>query len=94
MVIPGGRAPEYLRLNDSVIKIVNHFFEEKKPIATICHGIQILAATEYLKGRKVSCYPACSIEVKISGGTFEDIGDEEALVDGNLVTAKAWPAHA
>jgi protease I len=93
LVIPGGRAPEYIRLNPRVLEIVRHFANAKKPIATICHGAQVLAAAGVLKGRICSCYPAISPEVTGSGGTFSDIGVTEAVVDGNLVSAPAWPAH-
>lgn len=93
LVIPGGRAPEYLRLNPRVLEIVRHFANAKKPIASICHGAQILAAAGVLEGRSCSCYPAVSPEVTRAGGKFADIGMAEAHVDGNLVTAPAWPAH-
>ncbi len=93
LVIPGGRAPEYLRLNPKVITIVKHFAEKNKPIAAICHGIQVLTAAGAVKGRIASCYPACSPEITLAGGTFIEKGWDEAHVDGNLVTAPAWPAH-
>ncbi len=93
LILPGGRAPEYLRLNSDVIKFTKHFLEKNKPIAAICHGIQILTATEAIKDRNLACYPACAPELKNSGATYADIGMEDACVDGNLVTAKAWTAH-
>ena len=93
LVIAGGRAPEYLRLNENVLKAVRHFFDEDKPVAAICHGPQILAAAGVLKGRKVSAYPAVGPEVKLAGATFATIGIDQAITDGNLVTAPAWPAH-
>ncbi|HEY1481911.1 MAG TPA: DJ-1/PfpI family protein [Candidatus Acidoferrum sp.] len=93
LVIPGGRAPEYLRLNPRVLEIVRHFATTKKPIAALCHGAQILAAAGILHGKKCSCYPACSPEVTLAGGTFVDVPMTEAVVDGNLVTGPAWPAH-
>jgi deglycase len=93
LVIPGGRAPEYLRLNPRVLEIVRHFANAKKPIASICHGAQILAAAGVLEGKSCSCYPAVSPEVTRAGGKFADIGMTEAQVDGNLVSAPAWPAH-
>lgn len=93
LVIPGGRAPEYLRLNDAVLDIVRHFFQAGKPVAAICHGAQILAAAGVVRDRTVSCYPACAPEVKTGGGRFADIGVDQAVTDGNLVTAPAWPAH-
>ena len=93
LVIPGGRAPEYLRLNERVIEIVQEFDAAKKPIAAVCHGAQILAAADVLKGRLCSAYPACAPEVKQAGGTYAEIGVTEAVTDGHLVTAPAWPAH-
>jgi protease I len=93
LVIPGGRAPEYLRLNPRVIEIVRYFAVAAKPIASICHGAQILAAAGVLSGRACSCYPAVSPEVTRAGGTFIDLPMDAAYVDGNLVSAPAWPAH-
>ena len=93
LVVPGGRAPEYLRLNDDVLARVRHFFDAGKPVAAICHGPQLLAAAGVLKGRRVSAYPACAPEVAASGGSFADIAVTDAVTDGNLVTAPAWPAH-
>jgi protease I len=93
LVIPGGRAPEYIRLNARVLEIVRHFANAKKPIASICHGAQVLAAAGVLEGRKCSCYPAVSPDVTRAGGTFADVAMTEAVVDGNLVSAPAWPAH-
>lgn len=93
LVLPGGRAPEYLRLNEGVLAIIRHFAGEDKPIAAICHAAQMLAAAGVLKGRKVSAYPACAPEVELAGGTFTPVEMTEAVVDRNLVTAPAWPAH-
>ena len=93
LVIPGGRAPEYIRLNDTVLKMVSHFAEANKPIAAVCHGAQVLAAAGVLKGRSCSAYPAVGPDVQIAGGEFMDIPVDQAHVDGNLVTAPAWPAH-
>ena len=93
LVLPGGRAPEYLRLDAKVLEMVRHFARENKPIAAICHAAQILSAAGVVKGKKVSCYPACSPEVELAGGTFASCEMTEAVVDGNLVTAPAWPAH-
>ena len=93
LVIPGGRAPEYIRLNPRVLEIVRHFAAAKKPIAAVCHGAQVLAAAGVLEGKKCSCYPAVSPEVTRAGGTFAELAMTEAVVDGNLVTAPAWPAH-
>jgi protease I len=93
LVIPGGRAPEYLRLNSDVLDIVRHFFERNKPTAAICHGPQILTAAGVVKGRTVSSYPAVGPEVTLGGGTAADIPVDQAVTDGALVTAPAWPAH-
>ena len=93
LVIPGGRAPEYLRLNAKVLELVRHFDKEGKPIAALCHGPQILAAAGVLKGRKVNCYPACAPEVGLAGGTFVSLDFTEATVDAKLVTGPAWTAH-
>ena len=93
LVIPGGRAPEYLRMNDRVVEIVREFDHAKKPIAAVCHGAQLLAAANVLKGRLCSAYPACAVEVKLAGGQYADIAVTEAVTDGHLVTAPAWPAH-
>ncbi|MFY9747910.1 MAG: DJ-1/PfpI family protein [Acidobacteriaceae bacterium] len=93
LVLPGGRAPEYLRLDQNVLAIICHFANEQKPIAAICHAAQLLAAAGVLKGRRVSAYPACAPEVELAGGTYAPIEMTAALTDGNLVTAPAWPAH-
>lgn len=93
LLIPGGRAPEYLRLNDRVLNIVRHFAAHKKPIAAVCHGAQLLAAAGVLDGRECSAYPACAPEVTLAGGRYQTIPVDSAHTDGNLVTAPAWPAH-
>jgi protease I len=93
LVIAGGRAPEYLRLNDKVIDIVRYFFSHNKPVAAVCHGIQILTAANVVKGRKLTAYPAVGPEVTLAGGEFQAIAADKAFVDGNLVTSPAWPGH-
>jgi protease I len=93
LVIPGGRAPEYIRLNDKVLDIVQHFAKANKPIAAICHAAQVLVAAGVVKGRSCSCYPAVGPDVKRAGGEYVNIPVDKAHVDGNLVTAPAWPAH-
>ncbi len=93
LVIPGGRAPEYIRLNEAVLKTVRHFSDANKPIAAICHGAQVLAAAGVLQGKACSAYPAVGPDVTRAGGEFVDIPVDQAHVDGNLVTAPAWPAH-
>ncbi len=93
LVIPGGRAPEYLRLDERVLDMVRHFVEHEKPIAVICHGAQLLAAAVSLKGWRVSAYPACAPDVRLAGGDFAEIGVDQAITSGNMVSAPAWPAH-
>lgn len=93
LLIPGGRAPEYLRLNAQVLALVQAFDKAGKPIAAVCHGAQLLAAAGMLKGRECSAYPACGPEVTLAGGRYMDIAVDQAHVQGNLVTAPAWPAH-
>jgi len=93
LVIPGGRAPEYIRLNENVLKVVKHFAEANKPIAAICHGIQVLTAAGVVSGKTLTAYPAVGPEVKAAGGKWVEIAVDKAIADGNLVTAPAWPAH-
>jgi len=93
LVIPGGRAPEYLRLNLRVIEIVHHFSKTNKPIAALCHGAQILATADVIQGKKCSAYPAVGPEVTQAGGTYVNLAMTDAIADGNLVTGPAWPAH-
>ncbi|MEZ6155337.1 MAG: DJ-1/PfpI family protein [Candidatus Scalinduaceae bacterium] len=93
LVIPGGRSPEYLRLNERVLEIVRHFSEVNKPIAAICHGVQLLAAAGALQGKSCTAYPAVAPEVTRAGGKWVEVPIDKAHVDGNLVTAPAWPAH-
>lgn len=93
LVIPGGRAPEYIRLNKRVLEIVRHFAGENKPIAAVCHGAQVLAAADVIKGKNCAAYPACRPDVENAGAEYADIDVDDAIVDGNLVTAPAWPAH-
>jgi protease I len=92
LMIPGGRAPEYIRMNARVLEIVRYFTKENKPVAAICHAPQVLAAAGVLKGRKCSSYPATSPDVTLAGGTYVDVGMADAVVDGNLVSGPAWPA--
>ena len=93
MVIPGGRAPEYIRLHPRVLEIVRHFASANKPLAALCHGAQVLAAANVLEGKKCTCYPAVSPDVALAGGTYAEVAMTEAVVDGNLVTGPAWPAN-
>lgn len=93
LVLTGGRAPEYLRLDHKVLEMTRHFAHHNKPIAAICHGIQILTAADVVRGRTLTAYPAVAPEVTIAGGHYESVNVYEAVTDGNLVTAPAWPAH-
>lgn len=93
LVIPGGRAPEYLRTVAGVLPLVQHFAQAGKPIAAICHGAQLLAAAGVIRGKRVSAYPACAAEVELAGASYADIPVDQAVTDGVLVTAPAWPAH-
>lgn len=89
LVVPGGRAPEYLRTYDAVIEAVQHFFEEDKPVAALCHGPQILAAADVLEGYEMTAYPAVRAECEAAGCSWVD----GVVRDGNLVTGQAWPDH-
>ncbi len=93
LVLPGGRAPEYLRLNARVLEIVRHFAEADKPIAALCHGIQILTAARVIEGKTCTAYPAVAPEVRAAGGKWQDCAVDKAVTSGKLVTAPAWPAH-
>ena len=93
LVVPGGRAPEYLRLDENVLEMVRHFDAAGKPIAAICHGLQLLATAGVLEGKRCTAYPACGPEVTAAGGVYVEVPVTEAVVDGSLVTAPAWPAH-
>jgi len=90
LVIPGGRAPEYIRNNSDCQKIVRHFFEQHKPVAQLCHAGLVLAACGVLKGRRTAAYPALEPDIKAAGAEFVN-GD--AVVDGNMISARAWPDH-
>ena len=94
LLIAGGRAPEYLRLNPAVLSLVRHFAEARKPIAAVCHGPQILTAADVIRGKNIAAYPAVAPEIRLAGAEYADIPVDRAVVDGNFVTAPAWPAHA
>jgi protease I len=93
LVIPGGRAPEYIRREPKVLELVRHFFERNKPVAAICHGLQVLSTAGVLQGRTVTAYPAVGPEIILAGARYEEVPVDKAVVDGKLVTAPAWPAH-
>ena len=94
LILPGGTVnPDKLRVDEDAVAFVRDFVESGKPVAAICHGAQLLAAAGVIKGRSCSAYPACAPEVRLAGGTYAEIGIDQAYTDGNLVTAPAWPAH-
>lgn len=93
LYVCGGRAPEYIRLNEGVILATKYFFEKNLPVAAICHGIQILTAADVVRGKSLTAYPAVGPEVTLAGGTFKEINADEAFTDGNLTTSPAWPGH-
>lgn len=95
LVIPGGRSPEYLRLNEKVLDIVRHFAKANKPIASICHGQQLLTAAGVVEGKRCTSYPAVRPELILAGAKWQEVNAtfSNAYVDGNLVTAAAWPGH-
>lgn len=93
LYITGGRAPEYIRLNQTILEWTRYFFDKKLPVAAICHGIQILVAANVVRERTLTCYPAVSPDVTVAGGQFKEVPPTEAVVDGNLVTSPAWPGH-
>jgi protease I len=93
LVVPGGRAPEFIRLNQRVLEIVRAFSRSGRPIAAICHGVQLLAAADVVRDKDITGYPACGPEVKQAGGRWTDIALDQAIADEGLVTAPAWPAH-
>ncbi|ODS81151.1 MAG: protease [Cytophagaceae bacterium SCN 52-12] len=93
LYITGGRAPEYIRLNKKVLDITRHFFDANKPVAAICHGIQVLTAAKVLSGRTLTAYVAVGPDIELAGGTWKNIPADQAIVDGNLVTSPAWPGH-
>ena len=93
LYIAGGRSAEYIRLNKRVIEIVQHFFEANKPVAAICHGIQVLTTAKVLKDRTLTSYVAVGPDIELAGGTWKNIPADQAVVDGNLVTSPAWPGH-
>jgi protease I len=90
LVIPGGRAPEYIRNDDDVKRIIRHFFDDSKPVAELCHASLTLAAAGVLEGRRTAAYPALEPDVQAAGAEFVDGG---GVVDGVLVSARAWPDH-
>jgi len=93
LFLPGGRAPEYLRLNKDVLTLVRSFVDAGKPVAAVCHGAQLLTAAGAVSGRTLTAYPACAPECRAAGATFKETASDGVVVDGPLITAPAWPAH-
>ncbi|WP_353135801.1 DJ-1/PfpI family protein [Pseudopedobacter sp.] len=93
LYVCGGRAPEYIRLNQKVLDYTRHFFEQNKPVAAICHGIQILTAANVVKGRTLTAYPAVGPEITLAGGIYKEIPVDQAITEHNLTTSPAWPGH-
>ncbi len=93
LYLPGGRAPEYLRMKEEVVSLIRHFFQAGKPVACICHGGQLLTPAHVLKGRRVTFYPDIRPEIELTGAIWVDVPMDTAVVDGNLVTGGAWPTH-
>lgn len=93
LFITGGRSPEYLRLDQKVLSLVKCFVRSGKPVASICHGAQILTAADVLRGRTVTAYPAIGPDVAIAGGNYVEVAPDDVVVDGNLVTSPAWPGN-
>lgn len=91
LVVPGGRAPEYIRNNPDCQRIIRHFFEQEKPVAHLCHAALALAAAGVLRGRRSAAYPALEPDIKAAGAQFVD---SEAVIDGLMVSARAWPDHS
>jgi protease I len=90
LVIPGGRAPEYIRNDEDVKRIIRHFFDESAPVAQLCHGPLTLAAAGVLEGRRSAAYPALEPDIQAAGAEFVD---GAGIVDGEMVSARAWPDH-
>ncbi|MFD1628824.1 DJ-1/PfpI family protein [Pseudopedobacter beijingensis] len=93
LYVCGGRAPEYIRLNQKVLDYTKHFFDANKPVAAICHGIQILTAANVVEGRTLTAYPAVGPEITLAGGTYKEIPVDQAITERNLTTSPAWPGH-
>lgn len=93
LYICGGRAPEYIRLNNRVLEITRFFFDKQLPVAAICHGIQVLTVADVLVGRTLTAYESIGPDIALAGGTYKKIAADRAITDGNLTTSPAWPGH-
>jgi len=89
--ISGGRAPEYLRYDEDLLQVVRHFFKENKPVASVCHGIEIIATADVIRDKKLTTVAKCRFDAQVCGGVFVD---EPVVVSGNLVTARTWHDNA
>ena len=87
LFVSGGRAPEYIRYDEDLLRVTKHFFEHNKPVASVCHGIEIVAAADCIRGRTVTTVAKCAFDAEFSGATYVN---EPTVVDGNLVTARTW----
>jgi protease I len=87
LFLSGGRAPEYLRYDQDLLRLTRHFFERGKPVAVVCHGVEIAAAAGVLKGRTLTTVAKCALDVTQFGGSYVD---RNCVVDGNLVSARTW----
>ena len=90
LVIPGGRAPEYLRYDEDLVRITRHFFATNKPIACVCHGVEIPAYADCVRGRRMATVPKCRFDLEVRGGTFVDAA---CVVDGNVVSGRTYHDH-
>lgn len=93
LYITGGRAPEYLRLNFKVLEMVRYFIGQQKPLAAICHGVQILTSADAVKGRRLTAYEAIAPEVCMAGAIFCPVKPDEVVEDGMLLTSPTWMGH-
>jgi protease I len=87
LFLSGGRAPEYLRYNEDLLAITRHFFEKKKPVAVVCHGAEIVATADVIRGRRMATVPKCRFDVEVCGATFVNDG---CVRDGNMVSGRTW----
>jgi len=87
MFVSGGRAPEYLRYDQDLLRLTRHFFEAQKPVAVVCHGVEIVAAADVIRGRRMATVPKCKLDVEFSGGTFVN---DRCVRDGNMVSGRTW----
>jgi protease I len=87
LFLTGGRAPEYIRYDADLMRIVRHFFDQQKPVAVVCHGAEIVAAANVISGRRLATVAKCQLDVELCGGTFVNEG---CVRDGNMVSGRTW----